>query len=55
MMSSTCGGANGSLFARLGFLVSCPRAKQQKRRKDGAPGTQRRNPPNLKIETRGQS
>jgi hypothetical protein len=38
MMSTTCGGANGSLSARLGFVVCCPCDKRQKRREDWAPG-----------------
>lgn len=38
-MSTTCGRANGSLFARLGFMAFHACDKQQKRRKNGAPGT----------------
>jgi hypothetical protein len=40
VMSTTCGGANGSLFARLGFVVSNPCDNQQICRKDWARGSE---------------
>jgi hypothetical protein len=35
MICTTCGGASGSLFASLGFVVCCPCGIRQKDYKDG--------------------